>query len=94
MTVTFSFALLTSGAAAVVTGETDAFDEGLDAAEEDGLEAVEDDDGVVGLPAGLTAPAGDFLERSGETEALREERAAEDIDGEREVRGGRRCERE
>lgn len=40
----------------------------------DGLDEVEEEDGVVGLPAGLAGPAGNFRERSGETEARWEDR--------------------
>lgn len=91
MTVTFSFALLTSGRSRVdslglvgVTGEGDNRDEVFD-------EVVED--GVVGLPADFATgggAAGDFRDRNGETvvEALWERLyPAVDIDGE-----GRRCE--
>lgn len=66
MTVTFSFALLTSATAAVATEEMEAL--------VDGLDEVEEEDGVVGLPAGLAGPAGNFRERSGETEARWEDR--------------------
>lgn len=66
MTETFSFALLKSSTAAAATEDIEAL--------VDGLEEVEEEDGVVGLPAGLAGPAGDFRERSGEMEARWEER--------------------
>lgn len=82
MTVTFSFALLTSGRSRVdglgLAGEIANFREGLD-------EVIED--GVVGLPKDFATGGGadgDFRERKGETveEALWERLyPAADIDG-------------
>ncbi|KOM32554.1 hypothetical protein LR48_Vigan01g211000 [Vigna angularis] len=66
MTETFYFALLTSSIATAATEDIEAL--------VDDLEEVEEEDGVVGLPAGLVGPTGDFRERSSKMEARWEER--------------------